>query len=170
MLPPNPASHLPAESEDPTLGKRKASEITTDHEAVPTVTQKRKKRRKVGPDQSISATSNSATTAEPPVLGTERGVVPGDAPSTTAVAQVNQLTISQTQKKKKKNAGAGQSDSTVTDPVERRIEPPREQADAPVEPQTTKKRKKTVVLDLSTVIQSPSTTQACSDPLFSLYV
>lgn len=178
VLTPNPAPHPPAEPEDPTLGKRKASRITTDPETVPSVTQKRKRRRKVGPDQSISAVNNTAIVAEPPEPGPEakRGVVPGDAsvaPGTSAVAEGNRSVISQAQKKKKRKTTAGQSDSTSADPVGRRIEPSAEPADAPepapAEPQRTKKRKKTVVLDLSTVIHPPSTTQVCLHSLFSLH-
>jgi len=181
VFPPNPEPRPPIESEDPTLGKRKASQITADPEAVPSVTQKRKKRRKVGPGQSISVVNNSAIAAEPPEPGpeVERRVVPGDvvpgdaardAPSTGVVVEGNRSVISQAQKKKRKNA-TGQSDSTSADPVERRIEPSAEPVDAPeptpAEPQRTKKRKKTVVLDLSTVIHPPSTTQVCLHPFFS---
>ena len=94
-----------------------------------------------------------------------------DAASASVVADVNQSTISQTQKrKKKKNTGMGQSDPAPADSVERRIEPPAEPAGAPEPPvrsSKTKERKKTVVLDLSTVIQTPAAAQVCLDPSVS---
>lgn len=157
MLPPNPIPHAPPESEDPTLGKRKASQITADPQAVPSVSQKRRKRRKAGPDQSISAANNSTIIAEPPEPGTERGVVPRDvirdAPGTNADSDT----------KKRGRAGASQSDSTSADLAERRVEPPMKPAGAPKPPPAesskTGKRKKTVVLDLSTVIPSQTAAQ-----------
>ncbi|KAF9653914.1 hypothetical protein BDM02DRAFT_3182353 [Thelephora ganbajun] len=167
-LPSNPAPRFPAESEDPTLGKRKASQITTDVETVPSVTQKRKKRRKVGPDQPISTANTSTIIAVPPEPGAEQGVVSGDttrdAAGTTVDADANQSAVPQAQKKKKrKNTGAGQNNSTPADAMERRMGPPLELADAPEPtppgPPKTKKRKKTVVLDLSTVIQPPPRAQ-----------
>jgi len=166
-----PAPQPLAESEDPTLGKRKASKITTDLEATPSVTQKRKKRRKVGPDQSISAVNNSAITPAPPEPEGERETVPevtaNDAARTSVPADTNQSTIPQTQKKKKrKQAGEGQSDSTPAASMERGIDPSTEPVGAPepppAGPSKTKKRK-TVVLDLSTVIQPPVTAQVRLD-------
>lgn len=172
ILPPNPAPQPPAESDDLTLGKRKASQITADSEVAPSVAQKRKKRRKVGPDRSISAANNSTTLAAPPEPEAERGIVPGDATrdiaSASAVVDANQSTVSQTQKKnKKKNTGVSQSNPTPVDLVERRLEPSTESAGAPelppAEPSRTKKRKKTVVVDLSAVIQPPAAPQVRLD-------
>lgn len=160
----------PPESEDLALGKRKASQITTDPVTVPTVTQKRKKRRKVGPNQSISTANNPSITGEPPQPEAELGVVLEDvtrnAPSINAVASADQLTVSRTQKKQ---AGAGQRDPASADPAEQCVAPSAELTGAPeppsTEPSKTKKRKKTVVLDLSTVIPSPGAAQVCLAPL-----
>ena len=164
VLPPNLALHPPPESEDPTLGKRKASQITTDPQAVPSVSQKRKKRRKVGPDQSVSA-ANDSTTAEPPEPEVERGVVPGDVtrdtPSTSAGAGANQSVVSQKQTNPRKYPGTSQSDLTQVGSAERRVEPPTEPAES--SKAGASKRKKTVVLDLSTVIPSPASAQVRLD-------
>lgn len=158
VLPLNPALRLPPEPEDPTLGKRKASQITADPQATPSVIQKRKKRRKVGPSQSISA-ANDSTTAEPPEPEVERGVVPGDvtrdAPSTSVGADTNQSVVPKKQTKTRKYPVASRSDSTPMDSAERRVEPPTE----PAESSKAGKRGKTVVLDLSTVIPSPTAAQ-----------
>lgn len=164
MLPQNPAPHPPSESEDLTLGKRKASQITADPQAIPSVSQKRKKRRKVESNQSISVANNSTITVEPPEPDGEPGVVPGNT-------ILNASSISagtSTKKKKRKPAGVSQSDSTHADPAGRRVEPPIEPASTPklppAEPSRTGKRKKTVVLDLSTVIPSPAAAQVRPDP------
>ena len=167
VLPPNPDPQPPTESEDPTLGKRKASQITTDTGAVPSVTQKRKRRRKVGPDQSIPAADTSTIEVAPPDPEIGQGVVPGDAThdaaGSSAVGGANQGTTSPTQKKKRrKKAGVGQSDPTPVEPMGQHIEPPTEPTNAPepppVEPARTRKRK-TIVLDLSTVIQPSAAAQ-----------
>jgi len=162
VLPLNPALHPPPESEDPTLGKRKASQITTDPQAVPSVIQKRKKRRKVVPAQSISA-ANDSTTAEPPEPEVERGVIPRDvtrdAPSTSAGADTNHSVVPQKQTKTRKYPVASHSDSTPVDSAERRVGPPTE----PAESSKAGKRGKTVVLDLSTVIPSPTAAQVRLD-------
>lgn len=168
--PSNPGPQPPAESEDPTLGKRKASQITTDPEATPSATQKRKKRRKVGPGQSASAASNFAAVVTPSELRGEEEPAPGDsirdATNTDAVADSNQPAISATKKKKKrKNARAAQGDSTHAESTEQPAEPVTEPVDPPesppFEPPKTKKQKKTVVLELSDVIPSPAGTQVC---------
>ena len=171
VLPPDPVPQPPTESEDPTLGKRKASEITTDPGATPSVTQKRKKRRKVGLDQSTPAADISTVEVAPPEPTGERGVVPGDATYDAAgpsvVGGTNQGTTSQTQKKKRKKKAVGQSDPTPMAPVDQHVEPPTESPSAPEPPPTkllgTRKRK-TVVLDLSTVIQPPVAAQVCLGP------
>ena len=162
--PPNPAPQLPVESEDPTLGKRKASQITADPGATSSVTQKRKKRRKVGPDQSTSAADNSTVEAALPEPQAERTTVPVDAIHDVAgpsvVVSVNQGLASQTQKKKKKKkAGAGQNIPMPTDPVGQDVE-------LPVEPAGPSKigKRKTVVLDLSTVIPPPAVAQVRLGP------
>jgi hypothetical protein len=171
VVTPNLAALPPAEPEDPTLGKRKASQITTDPEAVPSATQRRKKKRKVGADRSVSAANDSAITAVPPEPDAVRQVVLGDithgAASTSVVADADQLAIPKTQrKKKKKNVGVGRSDSTSTDLAEQHVEPPAEPA-GPSEPPpagpSRAKKQKTVVLDLSTVIQPPATAQVRTD-------
>lgn len=91
-------------------------------------------------------------------------------PSTSAIVDANQSAVSQTQKKKKrKHARAGQSDSKPADPMERRVEQSTELTGAPepppAGPSKAKKRKKTVVLDLSTVISSPAAAQVRLGPL-----
>lgn len=167
MFPSDPVHLHPLEPEDPALGKRKASQITIDPEAVPPVNQKRKKRRKVGSDRSISVAATPTVTVEP--LESEEGRKPPgemthDVPSTSAATDANQLTVSPTQKKRKrKRAKSSQSDSTSVDLVEQRVEESTEVTSAPEPPPAeapkTKKRKKTVVLDLSTVILPPAVTQ-----------
>lgn len=163
----------PVEPEDLTLGKRKASQITTDSEAAPSVTQKRKKRRKVGPEQPTSAGDSPTVASAPPEPQTEQGTTAGnmtrDVMNGTAV--VNQPTVSTTKKKRRrKTAGAAQTESTTAEPAELHAEPTTESAHAqgppPAEPSRTKKMK-TVILDLSTVISSPTTTQVRID-LFGL--
>ena len=172
VVPPqNPAPQLPVEFEDATLGKRKASQITADPGPTPSVTQKRKRRRKVGPDQSTSVVDNFTVEPAPPEPQAERAVVPVDAvhdvPGPSVVAGVNQVATSQTQKKRRKKAGVGQSEPTPTDPVEQHVEPLAEPAAAPepppAEPPKTRKRK-TVVLELSTVIQPPAVAQVRLGP------
>jgi hypothetical protein len=165
----NPVPQPPAETEDPTLGKRKASQITTDLEATPSVTRKRKKRRKVEPEQSISAVGNTAITAEPLEPRAEQGEAYGNMPhnaaSASIVADSNQPSTSTAKrKKKKKSVGAVQTDPTPAEPEERAVEPTIELADVPKPPLATKKRK-TVVLDLLTVIPSPAATQVRIDSL-----
>ena len=115
--------------------------------------------------------NDSAITAVPPEPDAVRQVVLGDithsAASTSAVADADQLAIPKTQKKKKKkNAGVGQSDSTSTDLIEQHVEPPAEPAgpsESPPAGPSRAKKQKTVVLDLSTVIQPPATAQVRRD-------
>ena len=168
---PNHAPQPPAESEDPTLGKRKASQITADHEATPSVTRKRKKRRKVGPEQSISAVDNSAITVPPVEPPVEQEAAPENvthnAASASAVADPDQSSISTARKKRKrKNAGAAQANSTPAEPAERAVELAVGSFDVPkpppAEPSRAKKRK-TVVLEPLTVIPSPVDTQVRID-------
>ena len=170
---PNHAPQPPAESEDPTLGKRKASQITADHEATPSVTRKRKKRRKVGPEQSISAVDNSAITVPPVEPHVEQEGAPENvthnAASASAVADPDQSSISAAKKKKKrKNAGAAQANSTPAGQAERAVELAMGSSDVPkpppAEPLRTKKRK-TAVLEPLTVIPSPVDTQVRIDSL-----
>lgn len=172
MLPLDPAHHHRPDLEDPTLGKRKASQITVDPEAVPPANQKRKKRRKVGSDRSISVAVTPTVTAEPFELEEWRklpGEMARNVSSTSATTDANQVTVSPTQKKrKKKRAKSGQSDSTSVDPAEQRVEESTEVVSAPEPPPAeaskTKKRRKTVVLDLSTVIPLSAATQVYPGP------
>lgn len=171
-LPPDPAPQFPAEVEDPNLGKRKASQIVTDQEATPSVAHKRKKRRKVGSEQPMQATDNSTITAASHGPRTEQGTASEsttpDVTNTKASVSVDQPTVS-TSKKKGKNTGTAQTDSTPAEVAESHTELVTELADAPnlppAEPSRTKKRKKTVILELSTVIPSPATTQVRMDLL-----
>lgn len=111
--------------------------------------------------------NDSTVTTEPPEPEAERRVVPRevtrDAPSTSAGPDTNQPVVPQKQKKKGKYTGATQGDSMLADSADRRVEPPTKPAGAPKPPpaESSKigKRKKTVVLDLSTVIPSPAATQ-----------
>lgn len=120
----------------------------------------------------MSAANSSTTIAEPPEPDAEQVVVPGDttggAPSTSVATDADQSVVSQKQKKRRKHAGAGQSDSTPADSSERHAEASAEPVGALEPPQTepskTKKRKKTVVLDLPTVIPSSAAAQVRLDP------
>lgn len=88
--------------------------------------------------------------------------------NTTAVVDLNQLNFSTT-KKKGKNAGTTQTHPTPPELGDSHVELATKPADVPepppTEPLRTKKRKKTVVLDLSTVIPSPAATQVRMDLL-----
>lgn len=167
MLPPGPAG-----PEDPILGKRKASQITVDPEATPPANQKRKKRRKVGPNQLISIAASPTAMAETPEPEGGRkltGETIRDVLSTSAAADTNQASVFPTQKKKKrKGAKADQSDSTSMDLAEQHVEQSTEVASIskppPAEASKTKKRKKTVVLDLSAVIPPPAAAQVYPGP------
>jgi hypothetical protein len=164
----NPTHESSAEPEDLTLGKRKASQITNDPGATPSVTQKRKKRRKAGPEP-ISATDNSPIPSVPPETKTGQGTTLGntarDVANTIAVAAPNQSTVSTTKKKKKrKNPGPTQTDSISPELAELHAQQADASEPAIAEPSKNKKPK-TVVVDLSTVILSPATTQVRIDPL-----
>lgn len=164
--------------EDPILGKRKASQITVDPEATPPADQKRKKRRKVGLDQPISAAADPtvmAETPEPEGGRTLTGETTRDVLGTSAATDVNHATIPPTQKKKKrKGAKAGQSDSTSMDLAEQHVEQSAEVASIskppPAEASKTKRRKKTVVLDLSTVIPPPADAQVYPGPFLCVVI